>query len=248
MKKIAMVIEYFGKNYAGWQCQNNAESVQNVLENKLSMVLQKKIKIFASGRTDSGVHAYGQTAHFEYDGDILPEKIAYAVNTALPNDIRIVKAFYVPDDFHAQYSAKRKTYLYKYYVSRTLSPIRNETYGQISYPIERLNFEKMEDACRQLVGTHDFAGFSSTGSAKMTTVRTIYDAHLEKNGDEIFLYITGNGFLYNMVRIIAGTLAFVAVGLLSENAVNEVLITKDRKKAGKTFPAKGLYLFDVEYE
>lgn len=247
MAKILLTIEYFGKNYAGWQCQKNVKSIQQTIEEKLSLVLQQKIKIHASGRTDKGVHAYKQVAHFDYDGKMKPNNIVLAVNTTLPSDIRIVEGIYVEDDFHAQYSAKKKTYLYKFYVSRILSPIREDTYAQIEYSIEKLNFEKMENACKDLLGTHDFAGFSSTGSDKTNTIRTIYDAHLEKKGDEIFFYITGNGFLYNMVRIIAGTLAFIGVGFLGQEAISEVLETKNRKKAGKTFPAKGLYLLEVKY-
>ncbi|MFA6867528.1 MAG: tRNA pseudouridine(38-40) synthase TruA, partial [Clostridia bacterium] len=145
MAKYVIVVEFFGKNYAGWQCQNNAVSVQGVLEEKLSLILQQKMKIYASGRTDKGVHSYGQVAHFTYNGTIPPMKIALAVNTVLPTDIRVVDAYEVAEDFHAQYSAKKKTYIYKFYVSRILSPIREDTYGQIPYSEDMLNYEKMQN-------------------------------------------------------------------------------------------------------
>lgn len=245
--KILLTIEYYGKNYAGWQRQKNAISVQEVLEDKLSIVLQTPIKIWGSGRTDSGVHAYGQKAHLVYDGPFPIAKLSIAVNTMLPNDIRVLDATIVDDDFHAQYSAKRKTYLYKLYVSRILHPIKNDTSAQIPYEISYIDFAKMERACSYLIGEHDFRGFASTGSGIESTVRTIYDAKLTMQGEDITLRICGNGFLYNMVRIIAGTLVYIGIGRLEENAICEVLKTGIRKKAGKTYPPQGLYLESVEY-
>lgn len=244
--RILLTIEYFGKNYAGWQRQKNAISVQQVLEEKLSLILQSPVVLSASGRTDSGVHALGQKAHFDYDGNFPVGKIAFAVNTTLPEDVRVLSAVEVPDDFHAQYSAKRKTYVYKMYVSRTLHPLKNYHFARIPY--DKVNFEKMKKSCEDLIGTHDFAGFSSTGSGIKTTVRTVYSATLIKDGEDVTLEITGNGFLYNMVRIIAGTLAYIGAGLLPEDSIKKVLETKNRKLAGKTFPPQGLYLKDVVYE
>lgn len=244
--RILLTVEYFGKNYAGWQRQKNATSVQQVLEEKLSLILQSPIVLSASGRTDSGVHALGQKAHFDYEGNFPVGKMAFAVNTTLPEDIRVLSAIKVSDDFHAQYSAKRKTYVYKMYVSRTLHPLKNYHFAR--FPYDKVDFEKMERACEDLIGTHDFSGFSSTGSGIKTTVRTIYSATLRKDGEDITLEITGNGFLYNMVRIIAGTLAYIGAGLLPEDSVKTVLDTKNRKLAGKTFPPQGLYLKEVFYE
>ncbi len=246
--RILLTIEYNGKNYAGWQRQKNALSIQQVLEEKLAVVLQTSVVLFASGRTDSGVHAYGQKAHFDYDGNIPVGKIAFAVNTMLPDDIRIMDAVVVADDFHAQYSAKKKTYVYKMYVSRTLRPLKNDFSARIPYDEDRLDFEKMQKACHDLVGTHDFVGFSSTGSGIKTTVRTVYSATLEKSGEDIVFTVCGNGFLYNMVRIIVGTLAYIGVGLLPDTAVKEVLEKKERTLGGKTYPPCGLYLKDVFYE
>jgi len=243
--RILLTIEYNGKNYSGWQRQKNALSVQQVLEEGLALILQQKITLFASGRTDGGVHALGQRAHFDYDGKVPVKKIATAVNTVLPDDIKVISAEVVSDDFHAQYSAKKKTYLYKMYFSRTAHPLKNDFYARIPY--DKVDFEKMKRACADLVGTHDFLGFSSTGSGIKTTVRTVYSADLTLDGENIELKITGNGFLYNMVRIIAGTLAYIGAGLLPETAVRDVLETKDRKKGGKTYPAAGLCLVSVDY-
>jgi tRNA pseudouridine38-40 synthase len=248
MRKILLTIEYFGKNYAGWQCQKDAISVQGVVEEKLSKVFSKPIKIYGSGRTDSGVHAFGQRAHFFYEGNLPDTNIASAVNCCLPDDIRIVSSKEIFDaDFHAQYSAKIKTYMYRFYISRTLSPLRNLMSAQIPYDMDRLDYEKMQNAVKNLVGTHNFKGFSSTGSNIKNTIRTIYEATLSKENDEITFIIKGNGFLYNMVRIIAGTLVYIGLGSLPEDAIEQTLTTKLRKNAGKTFPAHGLTLVSVEY-
>lgn len=243
--RILITIEYFGKNYAGWQRQKNALAVQQVLEESLSLILQTKITLVASGRTDRGVHALNQKAHFDYDGNFPVQKIAYAVNTTLPDDIRVLSAENVPDDFHAQYSAKKKTYLYKLYVSRTLHPIKNLMSAHIAYP--DIDFEKMLVACQDLIGTHDFKAFAATGSHIVNNVRTVYDARLTRNGEDIEFEITGNGFLYNMVRIAIGTLVWIGIGKLPVTAVKDMLETGDRKRGGKTLPPHGLYLKSVEY-
>lgn len=245
--KILLTIEYFGKNYAGWQRQKNALSVQEVLEDKLSALLQTPIKIWGSGRTDSGVHALGQKAHFVYDGTFPIGKLSVAINSTLPSDIRVLDAQIVDDAFHAQYDAKRKTYLYKLYVSRTLHPIKNDTSAQIPYDESYLDFDKMQKACIDLIGEHDFKGFASAGSGIENTVRTIYTAKITKVNEDITLEICGSGFLYNMVRIIAGTLVYIGIGRLPQTAIKDVLDSGIRKKAGKTYPPQGLYLFNVEY-
>lgn len=245
--RILLTIEYFGKNYSGWQRQKNALSVQQILEDRLTEMLRTEIILFGSGRTDAGVHALGQKAHFDYNGTFPVERMAEAANTSLPYDVRIRSAEIVPNDFHARYSAECKTYLYKMYISRVSRPNKDDGFAQIPYSPEKLDFSLMERACRDIAGTHDFRGFSSTGGGTKDAVRTIFDARLERCGEDIFFEISGNGFLYNMVRIIAGTLAYVGLGKLPPDAVKTVLAEKDRKKAGKTFPAKGLYLIDVEY-
>ena len=243
--RILLTVEYFGKNYAGWQRQKNATSVQQVLEEKLSLILQSPIVLSASGRTDSGVHALGQKAHFDYEGNFPVGKMAFAVNTTLPEDIRVLSAIKVSDDFHAQYSAKRKTYVYKMYVSRTLHPLKNYHFARIPY--DKVDFEKMERACEDLIGTHDFSGFSSTGSGIKTTVRTIYSATLRKDGEDITLEITGNGFLYNMVRIIAATLLKVGMGIYPPEHVKEILESCDRRLSAPKAAACGLTLVEIKY-
>jgi len=248
LRKILLTVEYFGKNYAGWQCQKGQQSVQGVLEEKLSKALNQQIKVYGSGRTDAKAHALGQRAHFFYAGNMPCEKIASAVNCHLPDDIRITESVEIFDsDFHAQYSAKSKTYMYKFYISRTLSPIRNLTAAQIPCHESKVDFEKMQRAVKNLIGTHDFKGFSSVGSGIKNTVRTIFDASLTKKDNEITLVIKGNGFLYNMVRIIAGTLVWIGIGRLGEDAIEKTLQSGLRKNAGKTFPAHGLTLLSVEY-
>lgn len=244
--RILITVEYYGKNYAGWQRQKNALAVQQVLEERLSLVLQSNIILSASGRTDRGVHALAQKAHFDYEGFFPVEKIAYAVNTTLPDDIRVLDAVTVDADFHAQYSAKKKTYLYKFYVSRTLHPIKNHFSAHIPYA--NVDFEKMQTACKDLIGTHDFAAFAATGSHIKTTVRTVFNAVISRNGEDIEFEITGNGFLYNMVRIAVGTLVWIGIGKLPVTAINDMLRTGDRTKGGKTLPPHGLYLKSVEYE
>lgn len=243
--RYLITVEYDGSAYAGWQSQKNAVAVQDVLNAALSDLFSKDIKTEGSGRTDSGVSALGQTAHFDAEKLIDPEKIPFAVNTRLPDDIRVLSATTVSDDFHARYSVKKKTYIYRFYISRILSPTRRRTHTQLVPPVD---FDLMKRAAADLIGTHDFAGFSSTGSHITNTVRTLSYANLEQHGDEITLTVTGDGFLYNMVRIIAGTLAFIGKGKLPPTAIKDTLATKSRKSAGKTYPPEGLCLLKVEYE
>lgn len=242
--RYLITVEYDGSAYAGWQSQKNAVAVQDVLNAALSDLFGEDVKTEGSGRTDSGVSAKGQTAHFDAAKKISAEKLPFAVNTRLPSDIRVLSAKIVPDDFHARYSVKKKTYVYRFYVSRVLSPTRRRTHTQLVPPV---NFDLMKQAAADLFGTHDFAGFSSTGSHIKNTVRTLSYVNLEQAGDEITLTLTGDGFLYNMVRIIAGTLAFIGKGKLPTSAVRDTLRSKNRNSAGKTFPPEGLCLVKVEY-
>lgn len=243
--RYLITIEYFGKNYSGWQFQENALSVQQVIEEKIELLLKEKIKLVASGRTDKGAHALAQKAHFDTDNTFPMKRLPLAVNCTLPEDIRIMKIEKVDEKFHAQYSAKRKTYLYKFYISSILSPTRELTHAQI---IPLLDFEKMKQGAKMLVGTHNFLAFSSTGSHIKKTVRTVNRIDLAMINDEIFMEVEGNGFLYNMVRIIAGTLVYLGKEKLTFEDIAEALVTGDRKKAGKTFPAHALYLKEVSYE
>lgn len=242
--RYAMVVEYDGTAYSGWQRQKNAMTVQQKIEEALEVVFGKKVVIVGSGRTDSGVHALGQVAHFDVDKELNTRSTMYSVNSLLPSDIKLQKLFKVDDDFHAQYSAKRKTYLYNSYVSESASPLKDRFYARILPPVD---VDKMQRASKALIGKHDFKAFCSTGSSINSTEREIYTMDIKQEGDEIIFEICGNGFLYNMVRIIVGTLYFIGKGKLPENAIEEMLLTGNRKKGGKTYPACGLTLKSVEY-
>lgn len=254
--RYSAMISYNGKNYVGWQKQLNGLSVQEVLENALTKTFGSPTACTASGRTDTGVHAFGQVIHFDADTSIPTEKIPYAVNTALPDDVSMLYCQEASTDFNARFSAKRKTYVYKLYVSPHRIPVFNATHTHITSP---LDLEKMRDAAQLLVGEHDFKCFEASGSVVKSTVRTIYSLSVEKRdiplcvplafpAQEITITVCGNGFLYNMVRIIAGTLVYVGMGKLTADDIQSTLETKDRTKMGKTLPPEGLCLQSVEYE
>lgn len=248
MRRILLTIEYKGTNYAGWQRQENALAVQQVLEDALEKMLQQKVVLIASGRTDAGVHALGQKAHFDYDGNFPLDRIPIASQTILPPDISILRAEEVSSDLHAQYSAKKKTYRYQMYLSRENHPLLNDTYAPVPYAESYFDFSKVEKAAKDLIGTHDFAGFANKGSQVRSTVRTIYDVSVKKEGMLLTFDITGNGFLYNMVRIIAGTLVYIGLGKRTTDSIKKILETQNRNLAGKTFPPQGLCLMNVEYD
>lgn len=262
------VISYFGKNYVGWQRQLNGLSVQEVLEKALTKTFGEKTSATASGRTDAGVHAEGQVVHFDAQTSIPVDKIPFAVNTQLPDDISMLYCEVAPEDFNARFSAKRKTYCYKLYVSRHPRPMLEPTHEHISIPVD---VAKIKQACKVIEGTHDFKCFEASGSVIKNTVRTVYgidvevlpltkvDAISKENTQnnaidenramdvEICISVTGNGFLYNMVRIIAGTLLYVGIGKLSVEDVAKIIENKDRTHAGKTLSANGLHLISVQY-
>ncbi len=265
------VISYFGEGYVGWQRQKNGLSVQEVLEDALSKIFGTPTQATASGRTDAGVHAEGQVVHFDAQTSIPTDKIPYAVNTCLPDDVSMLYCEQTEDSFNARFSAKRKTYCYKMYVSPHRRPTLEKNHEHIMVP---LDIHKMIDASKSIEGTHDFKCFEASGSVVKTTVRTVYSIKIDvkpldevkslsadKNGNlngqncqngkqgnvEICISVTGNGFLYNMVRIIAGTLVYVGEGKLTKEDVESMLEKGDRKLAGKTMGAKGLHLMSVEY-
>lgn len=242
--RYAITIEYMGANYSGWQRQDGIPTVQETLENKLSEFFQEKITIFASGRTDKGVHALGQVAHFDTAKERNERSIRLGINTLLPEDVRVISCKKVADSFHAQYSALRKTYIYKLYISENISPTRRHTHAQVK---PKVDVNQMKEACKLLLGDHDFDGFSSTHKEVKTTNRTIYKAEIAQNGDELTFTIEGSGFLYNMVRVIVGTLVFIGKGKRPLEVINDIFEKKDRTLGGKTFPAEGLYLKDVYY-
>mgnify|MGYP001776451713 CR=1 FL=1 len=251
--RFRAVISYFGKEYVGWQRQLNGPSVQEALERALSETFGAPTQATASGRTDAGVHAEGQVVHFDADTAIPPEKIPFAVNTRLPDDISMLSCEPVSEDFNARFSAKRKTYRYDIYVSRHRRPVLEQTHAHVVTPLSLTAMRACADA---IEGEHDFKGFEASGSAVKSTVRTVYSIELKAEGaaedgtlseGRLSVYITGNGFLYNMVRIIAGTLVYAGQGKLRVEDVERVLETGDRTLAGKTLPPHGLTLVSVGY-
>ena len=245
--RYALVIEYDGTNYHGFQRQDGLPSVQQALEDALSLKLQQGITVIASGRTDAGVHASGQVVHFDCNVDIDCSDFGWRMNPLLPTDIAIKKCVKVDENFHARFGAKKKTYVYKVYLSKIHAPLKRR-YAHIC--VYDLNVENMKKACACLAGEHDFRSFALAESVRgKSTVRTIYDIHIEESegGRLLSLYVTGDGFLHNMVRAIAGTLIDIGRGRFSPEDMQDILDSKDRRRAGKTVEGCGLFLVSVEY-
>ena len=244
--KAVVRVAYDGTGYAGWQVQPGAPTVQGKLEEALSALFGLSVRVTGSGRTDAGVHAVGQVCSFPFpDGVwIRPEKIADALNTKLPPDIRALESAAAPDSFDAMRSAKRKTYRYSWYISARENPLYER------YAVRADAFpdgERTRAACAALCGEHDFSAFRAAGSSAVTTVRTVYSASCAREGDRLYFVITGNGFLYKMVRICAGAVFDEGRGLLPAGTVRAALAGGDRELLGKTLPARGLTLESVTY-
>ena len=245
MKNICLIIEYLGKNYCGYQKQINGISIQQVLEEAIENAISQKVETYASGRTDSGVNAFGQVVNFETDSTIAPEKMAVCINRYLPDDIRVIKSFEVDSDFNSRFSAKSKTYQYIMVMNRPLSVFEIDRAAHCPYD---LDMELLDEACQKILGEHDFSSFmASKSNIKDNTVRTINAFYFEKCGDTLIFTIEGNGFLYNMVRIIIGTMIDIARGFIDISVIDEMFKGNNRKLGGKTAPAAGLYLKEVEY-
>ena len=244
MKRIKLTAAYDGTNYHGSQIQNNGETIEGVLKKELSSLLQEEINLIGASRTDAGVHARGNVYVFDTESRIPPEKFAYALNARLPEDIRIQESCEVPADFHPRHQDTVKTYEYRI-LNRKLPLPEYRLYAHFTY--EALDVERMQAACPHFMGEHDFASFCAAGSQVESTVRTIYDLHVEKQGDILTISVSGNGFLYNMVRIIAGTLMKVGSGSIAPEEISRIIEGKDRTLAGPTAPAKGLTLVEIRY-
>ena len=233
------------KNLIGWQKQPNKLNIQGTIEKAIELVTKQKVDLNASGRTDAGVHAKGQVANFKTDCKIPIEKFAIAINTNLKKSIRIIKAEEVEERFHSRLSCKRKTYRYV---------INNSEYGTAIYrnlethiPM-KLNVDRMNEAAKYFEGEHDFKAFKASGTSSKNSVRTIYKAEVIKMPEErIYIELTGSGFLYNMVRIISGTLVDVGIGKIEPEDIPNIIKEQKRELAGKTLPPQGLYLMNVEY-
>ena len=245
MRNIKIIIEYDGKDYNGWQKQTNKLNIQGEIERAIEEITGEKVDLIASGRTDAGVHALAQVANFKIEKDIPIEKIPYALNSKLKKSIRIKEAKEVDEKFHSRYTCKRKTY--KYVINNSIQGTAIYRNLQYHFP-EKLDDIKMNEAVKYLIGEHDFKSFKASGTSSKSSVRTIYDAKVTREGEIVTIELTGNGFLYNMVRIIAGTLVDVGEGKIKPEDVKKILLAKDRLKAGRTLPPTGLYLVNVEYE
>ncbi|MBE5741696.1 MAG: tRNA pseudouridine(38-40) synthase TruA [Clostridiales bacterium] len=243
--RVFLKIEYDGTNYCGWQIQPNGVTVQEEIEKAILTLTGEKVNLVGSGRTDSGVHAEGQVAHFDTDSSIPAEKFAPALNGLLPDDIKIILSKRADDGFHARFSAKRKTYRYLAYESEQPRPLYDRYMTKLAFKVDD---KKMDEACKKFIGTHDFKCFLASGSQVKDTVREIYSAKVERDGDKICFTVCGNGFLYNMVRIMMGTLIKVGEGKLSASEVESVLEKGERINAGATMPPRGLTLLSVEYD
>lgn len=245
MKRVRLIISYDGTNYCGWQIQINGITVEEILNKALSDLLKEDVAVIGASRTDSGVHAMGNVAVFDTETRIPAEKISFALNQRLPEDIRIQKSEEVPMEFHPRYCDSTKTYEYKILNRRFPDPMLRLYTHFVYMP---LDVELMKDAAEYIIGEHDFASFCSAGSQVKTTVRTVYTLDIKEENDVISIRISGNGFLYNMVRIIVGTLLKVGLKVYPPEHVKEIIEAKDRYAAGPKAPARGLTLIGIEYQ
>lgn len=244
MKRVKLVVAYDGTNYCGWQVQPNGETIESVLNRHLSALLGEEIIVTGASRTDSGVHSLGNVAIFDTNTRMPADKISFALNQKLPADIVVQDSCEVPSDWHPRYQKGRKTYEYRILNKTFRNPTRRlDTY----FYHHKLNVEAMQEAAKYLVGEHDFKSFCAVGAQVKTTTRTIYSCEVVKMDDVITIRVTGNGFLYNMVRIIAGTLIKVGAGDIKPEEITAILEKCDRAAAGPTAPAHGLTMIGIEY-
>ena len=244
-KRVKLTVAYDGTDYCGWQVQPNGITVEEVLNRAISKLTGEDIYVIGASRTDSGVHAMGNVAVFDTNATIPGERVAYALNQKLPDDIVVVKSEEVPLDWHPRYQdVISKTYEYHIYNAKVQKPLKRRTTAFISYD---LDVERMRAGAAYLIGEHDFVSFCNVRTNVEDTVRTVEDIQIREENGEIIIRITGNGFLYNMVRIIAGTLIRVGRGFYEPEKVKEILEAKERTEAGVTAPPQGLVLMEIKY-
>ena len=244
MRNLKLTIEYDGKDFNGWQKQPTKMNIQGTIEQAIKQITGEDVELNASGRTDAGVHALGQVANFKTNSKIPIEKFAIAINSKLKRSIVIKKAEEVDERFHSRLSCKRKTY--RYIINN--SPEGSAIYRNLETHIpQKLDVEKMKKAVKYFEGEHDFKAFKASGTSSKSSVRTIYETNVYQENEKIFIELTGNGFLYNMVRIIAGTLVDVGLGKIEPEEVPKIIQEGKRENAGKTLPPNGLYLVKVMY-
>lgn len=244
MKNICLILEYVGTNYCGFQKQKNGLSIQEVLENTIFEITNEHVKTIPSGRTDAGVHALGQVVNFLTSSTIPADKFKVVLNLKLPKDIRVKKSYEVDLKFNSRKCAKQKTYEYKIFCGESLSAFDEDRCLLCKY---KLNLQDMQMASMKFLGEHDFSSFVASNHTTKTTIRTIYESYFENRNGYLYYVVTGNGFLYNMVRIIVGTLLEVGRGKMPVNEVDNLLKGNQRQKAGKTVSPSGLYLKGVKY-
>ena len=244
MRNIKLTIEYDGTGFFGFQKQKRLRTVQSELESALEKLFQKKITVIASGRTDSGVHAEAQIIHFKVNSRIPLFKIEQGLNRYLPEDMAVIASEEAPSKFHAQFSARSKTYEYRVWNSKARSPLNR--FRTFHFPYS-LDLRMMKRAARLLSGTHDFRAFEASGGRRKSAVRTIQSFSIKKEGKMISFTVVSNGFLYKMVRSMVGTLLEIGSGRLSLVRFKEILASKDRSQAGPTVPPQGLFLKEVKY-
>ena len=243
-KRVRLIVAYDGTNYHGWQVQKNGITIERELNRCLTELLQEPIEVFGASRTDAGVHAMGNVAVFDTCSRMPAEKISYALNQRLPEDIRIQKSEEVDADWHPRYCDSRKTYEYRIYRGEFPMPLKRLYALHIYYNVD---LEKMREAAKFFVGEHDFKSFCQVGAQVKSTVRTVYDVSIIEEGADLVIRVTGGGFLYNMVRIMAGTLLEVGKGKIEPGQIPEIIQAKDREAAGPTAPAHGLTLIKYEF-
>jgi len=244
MKRVRLTVAYDGTNYHGWQIQKNGITIESELNRCLTELLGEPIQVIGASRTDAGVHALGNIAVFDTGHQMPGRKIAYALNQYLPEDIRIQKSEEVAPDWHPRRCKSRKTYEYRFYRGEFPMPVKR-LYSFFTYA--ELDVVQMREAAAFLEGEHDFRSFCQTGTQAVNTVRTIYDLQVEEQGPELVIRICGSGFLYNMVRIIAGTLLEVGQGRRVPESMTDILAAKDRSAAGPTAAPQGLTLIKYEF-
>ncbi len=245
MRRIRLTVAYDGTDYCGWQIQPNGITVEEILNRALFRLTGEQIQVIGASRTDAGVHAQGNVAVFDTVSSIPPERFAYAAARFLPEDIVVLKSEEVPEGWHPRYQNSVKTYEYHILNREMADPLRRRDTWHVSFP---LDLDKMREAAGWLVGEHDFCSFCSTHTGVKTTVRTVCALNIEKTGDLITVRISGNGFLYNMVRIIVGTLVEVGRGFRTPESIRDMLLARDREEAGVTAPPQGLVLVGIKYE
>ena len=244
MPNILVTMAFRGTQYHGFQVQENALGVCTVFQDAIERVFGKRVDVKGCSRTDSGVHALRYCVSFRVDSGIPMYKLPLALNAHLPEDVRVLEARIVPEDFHARYSAEAKQYVYRLHNSPVSSPFSDGLCWRVGAP---LALEPMQKAAAAVVGTHDFASFMTAGSKIIDTVRTVYDFTVQRQGDDLLFTICADGYLYNMVRILVGTLLEVGRGYWEVEQVQAILDAKDRKQAGPTAPPEGLCLMKVDY-